>query len=52
MPEKPIKNSERFFECEEIGKEPPLNENGFWQKYGEKDEHKYPIKRTGRSRRR
>jgi hypothetical protein len=30
----------QFFECKEIGKEPPLNTTGFWKK----PEHGIPVK--------
>lgn len=33
----------QFFDCKEIGKEPPLNPAGFWKK----PEHGIPIKEKG-----
>jgi len=33
----------QFFECKDIGKEPPINVEGFWKK----PEHGIPIKEKG-----
>lgn len=33
----------QFFDCRDIGDEPPLNPHGFW----EKPEHGIPIKEKG-----
>ena len=32
----------QFFECKDIGKEPPVNAQGFWKK----PEHGFPIKES------
>lgn len=34
-----VKAGEQFFECKDIGPEPPLNKEGFWKKHVEKDKY-------------
>lgn len=34
-----VKVTEQFFECKDIGAEPPLNKKGFWKKNVTKDEY-------------